>query len=118
MNPSTLYPLRAVRALALQAQKLSTPHRQTPSPGVEDVYQTIEQIGWIQIDTLQVVHRSQYLTLWSRLGTYNTEYLDHLLFDGGNTSPDNKRRFFEYWAHAACVIPLKAYRFWRPMMRR
>lgn len=118
MNPSTLYPLRAVRALALQAQKLSTPHRQTPSPDVEDVYQTIEQIGWIQIDTLQVVHRSQYLTLWSRLGTYNTEYLDHLLFDGGNTSPDNKRRFFEYWAHAACVIPLKAYRFWRPMMRR
>ena len=118
MNPSTLYPLRAVRALALQAQRLSTPHRQTPSPGVEDVYQTIEQIGWIQIDTLQVVHRSQYLTLWSRLGTYNTEYLDHLLFDGGNTSPDNKRRLFEYWAHAACVIPLKEYRFWRPMMRR
>ena len=63
MNSSTLYPLRAVRALALQAQRLSTPHRQTPSPDVEDVYQTIEQIGWIQIDTLQVVHRSQYLTL-------------------------------------------------------
>ena len=82
------------------------------------MYSAIEGVAWVQIDTLQVVRRAQYLTLWSRLGSYDTADFDRLLFDNGSTSPDNGRRLFEYWTHAACIIPLAEYRYLMPMMRR
>ena len=81
------------------------------------MYAAIERVGWVQIDTLQVVRRAQYLTLWSRLGSYDTGHLDRLLFDGGSSGPDNGRRLFEYWMHAACIIPLAHYRLAMPRMR-
>ncbi len=115
---TTVYPLSAVRALALHTQGLSEPIRRRPRPSADDVYSAVERVGWVQIDTLQVVNRAQYLTLWSRLGAYDPAHLDSLLFDGGSPSPDNNRRLFEYWTHAACIIPLAYYRFLMPMMRR
>ena len=114
----TVYPLKAIRALALHTQGLASPNRRRGKPGIEDVYSAVEQVGWVQIDTLQVVNRSQYIALWSRLGDYDMENLDRLLFDGGSASPDNGRRLFEYWAHAACIIPLTSYRWLTPRMRR
>ena len=81
-------------------------------PGIDEVYSAVERVGWVQIDTLQVVRRAQYLTLWSRLGTYDPDHLDTLLFDNGSTCRhDNSRRLFEYWTHAACIIPLTQYRY-------
>lgn len=121
---STIYPLSAVRAVALRCQGLDAPlgRRQRPGRvGADDVYGAIERVGWVQIDTLQVVRRAQYLTLWSRLGNYDPDLLDALLFDDGSVSTDcgdNGRRLFEYWAHAACIIPLTHYRYLMPRMRR
>ena len=115
--PAT-YPLKVIRAVALHTQGLTEPLRRGFRPGLDDVYSTVERVGWVQIDTLQVVNRAQYLTLWSRLGNYDPHLLDQLLFDGGSTSPDNGRRLFEYWTHAACVIPLTEYRNVIPLMRR
>ena len=116
MTPT--YSLNAVRALALHVQGLDEPVRRGSRPGIDDVYSTVERLGWVQIDTLQVVRRAQYLTLWSRLGTYDPDHLDNLLFDDGSTSPDNRRRLFEYWTHAACIIPLTQYRYMLPTMRQ
>ena len=116
MTPT--YPLAAVRALALHTQGLDEPMSRGHRPGIDDVYSAVERVGWVQIDTLQVVRRAQYLTLWSRLGTYDPGHLDNLLFDDGSTSPDNNRRLFEYWTHAACIIPLTQYTNLMPMMRR
>ena len=116
MTPT--YPLAAVRALALHTQGLADPMRRGARPDINDVYSAVERVGWVQIDTLQVVRRAQYLTLWSRLGTYDPDHLDTLLFDDGSTSPDNNRRLFEYWTHAACIIPLTQYPNVMPMMRR
>ncbi len=116
MTPT--YSLADVRAVALHVQGLDGPVRRGAQPGIEDVYSAIERVGWVQIDTLQVVNRAQYLTLWSRLGTYDPDHLDSLLFDDGNTSPDNSRRLFEYWMHAACIVPLTEYRYVMPMMRQ
>ena len=115
---ATVYPLRAVRALALHTQGLGEPLRRGARPTADDVYAAIEQVGWLQIDTLQVVRRAQYLTLWSRLGTYDPAHLDRLLFGGGGAALDNGRRMFEYWMHAACIIPLAHYRLAMPAMRR
>ena len=64
-RPGTVYPLRAVRALALHTQGLGESLRRGARPTADDVYAAIERVGWLQIDTLQVVRRAQYLTLWS-----------------------------------------------------
>lgn len=115
---SAPYSLKAVRAVALRAQGLDAPTPRGFRAGDDDVYDAVRRVGWLQLDTLQVVNRAQYVTLWSRLGDYDTETLDRIAFDGGNDSPDNARRLFEYWAHAACLIPLAEYRSFIPMMRR
>jgi uncharacterized protein YcaQ len=64
----------------------------------------IEQIGCVQIDTLHMVRRSQYIVLWSRLGIY-----DPADFDALTSAAD--RRLFEGWQHAATIIPLTEYRY-------
>jgi uncharacterized protein YcaQ len=107
----TIYPLHALRSVALCAQELHRPNGTEPAPGPHSIYRTVEQIGCVQIDTLQMVARSQYLALWSRLGTY-----DPADFDALTTGPG--RRLFEGWQHAACIIPLAEYRYQMPHQRR
>ena len=114
---ASVYPLAAARAVALHAQGLCEPLPRSRRVGADAVYAAVKRVGWVQIDTLQVVRRAQYLTLWSRLGTYDPDDLDRLLFDGGRGGPDNGRRLFEYWMHAACIIPLSHYPLALPMMR-
>ena len=79
---------------------------------MQEIQGTVERLGCVQIDTLQMVQRSQYLVLWSRLGNYNAADLDRLAYD-----PQHKA-LFEGWQHAACLIPLSEYRFQIPLMRR
>ena len=88
------------------------------APDAETIYDTVDRVGWVQIDTLQMVRRSQYIALWSRLGPYDTADFDHLTFGNGTIEGSNDRRLFEYWMHAACIIPLSLYRFTIPTMRR
>ena len=109
------YPLSAARALALHTQGLDTPHTDA-NPSIENIYDTIDRIGWVQLDTLQMVQRSQYIALWSRLGPYDTGDFDYLTFGNGTIEGSNDRRLFEYWMHAACIIPLSLYRFTIPTM--
>ena len=60
--------LRAARNLHLAAQGLLTrPRRQ---PQTTDILRTIQQMSLLQIDTINVVARSPYLVLFSRLGAY------------------------------------------------
>ena len=112
MSTGVTYPLSAARALALDAQGLAgQPDLDTPSTP-EQVYAAVERVGCLQIDTLQMVRRSHYLALWSRLGAYDPEDLDALAYD-----PES-RRLFEYWLHAASIIPLSEYRYRLYLMRR
>ena len=64
-------------------------------------------MGALQIDTIHVVARSPYLVLFSRLGAYQPAWLDELL---------RRRRIFEYWAHAACFLPIEDYALYRRRM--
>lgn len=70
-----------------------------------DVLQTIRRMGILQIDTINVVNRSPYLVLWSRLGNYDRIWLENSHEDG---------ELFEYWAHANSFIPMEDY----PLFRR
>jgi uncharacterized protein YcaQ len=112
MSGANIYPLKAVRALALHAQGLDHPTNNDPEASLDLIYNTVERLGCVQIDTLQMVRRSQYLILWSRLGRYNPTDLDRLQFD------PKERRLFEGWQHAASIIPLEEYRFQMPYQRR
>ncbi|MBL8311814.1 MAG: YcaQ family DNA glycosylase [Burkholderiales bacterium] len=93
------------RRLQLLAMGLAAPPK--PQPRKADVLATIRRMQVLQIDTIHVVARSPYLVLWSRLGDYRPEWLDALLASGA---------LFEYWAHAACFIPIEHYPYYRRQM--
>ena len=58
-------------------------------------------LGAVQIDAVNVLVRSQYLPLYSRLGPYQTDVLDGLAY--------RQRQLFEYWGHAASLLPISLY---------
>jgi uncharacterized protein len=104
------YSTSVLRTVALAVQGLHAPNgsRQPPTP--DSLYALINQLGCLQIDTLHMVARSQYLVPWSRLGSYDQKELDSLLFG-------EQRRLFEGWQHAACIIPFTEYRYQLPHQR-
>mgnify|MGYP003498948818 FL=1 len=75
--------------------------------GKEAVLNTMERLGYLQIDTLSIVERAHHHTLWTRLPDYTPAYLEALV---------EERRVFEYWFHAASYLPMRDYRFALPQM--
>ncbi len=108
----TIYSTSLLRTVALRTQGLHHANVALSSNNRtrDEICDIVSQIGCVQIDTLHMVRRSQYLVLWSRLGTY-----DPADFDALTSSID--RRFFEGWEHAACIIPLMEYRYQMPHQR-
>lgn len=96
---------KQARALMIAAQGLN--ERPTAHPTKDNVLETIKRMGTLQIDTINVVARSPYLVLWSRLGNYKPQWLDELLAEG---------KLFEYWSHAACILPIEDYPLYRRQM--
>jgi uncharacterized protein len=103
---ATILSIQQARAIQLAAMNLLTPP--TREAKKADVLNAIRAMNMLQIDTISVVARSQYLVLWSRLGHYQTGWLDELLRDG---------KLFEYWAHAACLLPIEHYANYRYCMQ-
>jgi uncharacterized protein len=95
--------LQQARNLSLAAQGLLLkPGKKTTK---SDVFKAIRRMQLLQIDTINIIARSPYLVLWSRLGDYQPAWLDELLEEG---------KLFEHWAHAYCFIPIEDY----PLHRR
>ena len=96
---------RAACSLILTAQGL---HRRPEGTATKNsVLEAIRRMGVLQIDTINVVARSPYLVLWSRLGHYDPHWLNELLSDGA---------LFEYWSHEACFLPIEDYSLYRHRM--
>lgn len=70
----------------------------------------IEDLGYIQIDTISVIERAHHHTLWTRYNKYIPNMLDELL--------SRDRKIFEYWGHAASYLPMRDYPYYRLMMER
>jgi uncharacterized protein len=104
--PRLLLPLRAVAATFLQRQHLASP-RSVPLTAAR-LRRFVEDVGGVQLDSINVVDRAHHLTLWSRFGPYDRTTLDRLVYE--------RRVLFEYWAHAACLVPTSALRWWRRAM--
>jgi hypothetical protein len=101
----TRYPLSAVRSLALHSQGLDQSNAADAHPGPAEILAAVQRIRAVQLDTLQMVHRSQNLVLWSRLGTYDPADFERLIYN------PQDRRLYEGWLHAACILMLDDYRY-------
>ncbi|WP_413625985.1 winged helix-turn-helix domain-containing protein [Luteibacter sp. Lutesp34] len=93
---------RSAQLLHLGAQGLLK--RSTRKARKADVAAAIARMGLLQIDTINVVARSPYMTLFSRLGAFRNEWLDESLAEG---------MLAECWAHEACFVPAAEFRYHR-----
>ncbi|MET0936155.1 MAG: crosslink repair DNA glycosylase YcaQ family protein, partial [Luteibacter sp.] len=93
---------RSAQLLHLAAQGLLK--RRTRKARRTDVLATIERMGLLQIDTINVVARSPYMVLFSRMGAYRNAWLDEALAEGS---------LAECWAHEASFVPATAWHFHR-----
>jgi len=85
--------------MTLRAQGLlgATPWRATRS----GVAAMLRRIGAVQLDTISVLARSHELVAYARLGPVRREQIEQAYWHPA------KPAAFEYWAHAACVLPLE-----------
>ena len=99
-------PPEAVAALFLRRQHLDRPFSRPF--GRESLTRFVEDAGGLQLDSINVVERAHYLTVWSRFGPYDKAVLDRLVY--------GERTLVEYWAHAACLVAASDLPGWRRAM--
>jgi len=97
MRSASELSLTEARWLALGAQGLAKPRPKGPI-GRRHLRAVVDAIGTIQLDAINVVARTQFIVPFSRLGAYDVTHLQKLTGAHGE--------LFEYWAHAACLLPV------------
>lgn len=102
----------AARRIALAAQGFAA-DRPDGTVNAGHVKRTIDRLGLLQIDSVNVLARAHYLPLFSRLGNYDSDHLDRLAW--GRKS---QRGLFEFWAHEASLLPLDSQPLLRWRMQR
>ena len=68
--------------------------------GGHGVGKMLRRIGAVQLDTISVLARSHELVAYARLGPVPRAQIEQAYWHAGRPAA------FEYWAHAACVLPL------------
>ncbi|SCZ57686.1 hypothetical protein SAMN04488118_103123 [Epibacterium ulvae] len=96
---------KTARALWLTSHRLA----QTPT-GPLDVLDLIKDLGFVQLDTIQVISRAHHHILWSRNQNYREPMLNQLLQD--------KRAVFEHFTHDASVLPMQFLPMWARQFQR
>ena len=105
-KPVTLTTGKA-RAIWLRAQKLDT---ETPfGAGPAAVEAAIAHLGYVQIDTINVIERCHHHILFSRIPDYRRADLVHV--------QSAEKSVFEYWTHALSYVPSADLRFFVPAMK-
>ncbi|WFU39339.1 crosslink repair DNA glycosylase YcaQ family protein [Bradyrhizobium sp. CB82] len=107
-TPKTL-PLQTsqARQIWLRAQRLDT--REPFGAGAQAVTDAITHLGYVQIDTINVIERCHHHILYSRIPSYRRADLRH--------AQSVDRSVFEYWTHALSYVPTSDFRFFLPAMR-
>jgi uncharacterized protein len=84
----------------------------TPAPfgdGPQAVAAAVEQLGYVQIDTINVIERAHHHIFYSRIPNYRRADL--------RQAQSVDRSVFEYWTHALSYVPAKDIRFFIPAMK-
>jgi uncharacterized protein YcaQ len=97
--------LSSAEARRLALASLGFGAKKPARAGAAHVRATAARLSAIQIDSVNVLARAHYLPTFSRCGPYPTSTLDDLVH--------GTRELFEYWGHAACILPIDLY----PLMR-
>jgi uncharacterized protein YcaQ len=93
-RPVTELSADEARRIALRAQGfLGAPDRRAGVRGV------LRALGAVQLDTISVLARSHELVPYARLGAVGRRTVEDAYWTGTHA--------FEYWSHAACVLPIE-----------
>ena len=76
----------------------------------QELYQLIEQLGFVQLDSIQWVERAHHMTLFARNQTYRPKHLEPLI--------ERDQLLFENWTHDASFIPSAFYPYWKHKFER
>lgn len=76
--------------------------------GTKGTLKAIQQLGWVQIDTINVIERAHHHILWSRVPNYRPQHLVHL--------QSQEKSIFEYWSHVLSYFPRESFYFHRLRM--
>lgn len=96
------------RRIWLHAQRLDTP---TPfGDGPEAVRQAVEHLGYVQIDTINVIERCHHHILFTRIPGYRRSDL--------RQTQSQDKTVFEYWTHALSYVPARDFAYFQPAMRQ
>ncbi len=98
----------AARRLFLQRHGLSTPPR--GSGKGDDLARLIQELGFVQVDSINTVARAHHMILAARRPAYKEKNLKHLL--------ERDRHLFEHWTHDASVIPTSFFPHWQLRFQR
>ncbi|GHE73275.1 crosslink repair DNA glycosylase YcaQ family protein [Streptomyces thermocarboxydus] len=97
-RPTTELSADEARRIALRAQGLlGAPDRRAGVRGV------LRRLGAVQLDTISVLARSHELIPYARLGAVGRRTVEEAYWKQG----DQPAHTFEYWSHAACVLPVE-----------
>jgi uncharacterized protein YcaQ len=95
------------RRIWLQAQRLDTPAPFGEGPPATAA--AVEHLGYVQIDTINVIERCHHHILYSRIPAYRRADLKQ--------AQSVDKSVFEYWTHALSYVPSKDFRYFMPLMR-
>ena len=72
--------------------------------------ETIKQMGFVQVDSIQWVERAHHMILFARNQTYRPEKLKELI--------EEDKAMFEAWTHDASIVPTEFYAYWKHKFER
>jgi uncharacterized protein YcaQ len=101
---------RDARRILLHRQGLGATAERKGRPA-DRVIAMLRRLGAVQLDTISVVARSHELVAYARLGAVGRAAVEAAYWG-------RPPRAFEYWAHAACVLPLEEWPWFESRRRR
>jgi uncharacterized protein YcaQ len=100
--------LALARRIWLHAQRLD--EREPFGAGPEATGKAVEQLGYVQIDTINVIERAHHHILFTRIPNYRRSDLIQ--------AQSVDKSVFEYWTHALAYVPVRDLKFYLDEMKQ